>query len=48
MKNKMINEVLSNRFTTAAADLFNNENINYNIVSLDKIERLLRDEGLGT
>ncbi len=42
----MINEVLSNRFTTAV-DLFNNENINHNGASVYTIERLLHDEGLG-
>ncbi len=42
----MINDVLSNGFTNAV-DLFNNENINHNGVSIDTIERLLRDEGLG-
>ncbi len=47
MKNNMIEEVLSNRFTTAA-DLYQDKNINHNNqVSVDTIESLLLEEGLG-
>ncbi len=46
-KNKMIEEVLSNRFTTTT-DLYQDENTNHNNqVSFDTLERLLREEGLG-
>ncbi len=42
-KHKMIEEVLSNRFTTAAY-LYQDENINHNQVSVDT---LICEEGLG-
>ncbi len=42
----MIEEVLSSRFT-AAADIYQEENINHNQASVDTIERLLGEEGLG-
>jgi hypothetical protein len=45
-KKKMINAMLKNRWTTAE-DLFRNENINHNNVSVAKIKRALEEEGLG-
>ncbi len=46
-KKKMVNAVLKNRWTTAE-DLFRNENINHNNVSVAKIKRALEEEeGLG-
>ncbi len=44
IKNQMIEEVLSNQFTTIA-DLYQDKNINLNQISVDIIERLLREEG---
>jgi hypothetical protein len=45
-KKKMVNAVLKNRWTTAE-ELFHNENINHNNVSVATIKRALEEEGLG-
>ncbi len=42
-KNKMVNAVLKNRWTTAE-DLFRNENINHNNVCVATIKRALEEE----
>ncbi len=42
----MIGTVLGNRFLTAE-DLYNDENLNHNNVSVHTIRRMLNDEGLG-